>query len=136
MVRTAVSGLFLLFLFPCITTAQQFRATVTGTVTDAQGAVVPGVTVTALNTDTNVSVEAQTNERGVYTIQQLSPGPVQVHRRAFGLQDFRPRGHHASHRRNRHRQPVVVDGRGRGNCHRQRPDQQHRVERVDDRPDD
>ena len=35
--------------------AQETRATVTGTVKDIQGAVIPGVTVTVLNTDTNVS---------------------------------------------------------------------------------
>ena len=38
----------------------------------------PGATVAALNTDTKVSVEAVTNQQGVYTIQQLSPGPYRV----------------------------------------------------------
>ena len=77
------------FLFlPVLATAQQFRATVTGTVTDAQGAVVPGATVTAVNSDTNVSVEAQTNDRGVYTIQQLVPGPYRITAALSGFKTF------------------------------------------------
>src|SRR5262245_7368244 len=78
----------LLVLLPTIAFAQQFRATITGTVTDAQGAVVPGATVTALNTDTNVSVEAQTNERGVYNIQQLAPGPYKISAGLSGFKTF------------------------------------------------
>src|SRR5262245_3417555 len=78
----------LLVLLPTIASAQQFRATITGTVTDAQGALVPGATVTALNTDTNVSVEAQTNERGVYTIQQLTPGPYKISAALSGFKTF------------------------------------------------
>ena len=35
---------------------QEFRATMTGRVTDAQGAVVPGVTIAVTNIDTNVSL--------------------------------------------------------------------------------
>ena len=53
--------------------AQETRATVTGTVKDAQGAVVPGVTVTVVNTDTGVTTEDVTNEAGVFNIQKLQP---------------------------------------------------------------
>lgn len=88
MFRIASFGFFLFILFPSLTTAQQFRATVTGTVADSQGAVVPGVTVTALNTDTNVAAEAQTNERGVYTIQQLPPGPYRITAGLSGFKTF------------------------------------------------
>ena len=75
---TRFAILLLFLLLPSISLAQQFRATVTGTVTDAQGGVVPGATVTALNTATNVASEAQTNERGVYTVQDLQPGPYRI----------------------------------------------------------
>ncbi len=54
--------------------AQETRATVTGTVKDAQGATVPGVTVTVTNTDTNLASEAITNDAGVFTVQQIRPG--------------------------------------------------------------
>lgn len=87
MLRPAVLACTL-FLLPITAAAQQFRATVTGTVTDAQGALVPGVTVTALNTDTNVAVEAQTNDRGLYTIQQLAPGPYRVSAALSGFKTF------------------------------------------------
>jgi hypothetical protein len=79
---------FLLLLVPALAAAQQFRATVTGTVTDAQGGIVPGVTVTALNTETNVAVEAQTNDRGVYTIQQLAPGAYRITAALAGFKTF------------------------------------------------
>ena len=72
-------GLVAVFLcaigIPLHAHAQETRARITGTVTDQQGSVVPGVTVTALNTSTNVTTEAVTNASGVFTIQQLLPGP-------------------------------------------------------------
>ena len=77
-----------LMLLPAAAFAQQFRATITGTVVDAQGAVVPGVTVTALNTDTNVSIEAVTNEKGAYALQQLTPGPYRITAALSGFKTF------------------------------------------------
>ena len=68
--------------------AQETRATVTGTVKDAQGAIVPGVTVTVTNTDTNVSSEAVTNEAGVFTVQRIQPGPVKVTAALSGFKTF------------------------------------------------
>src|SRR5258708_23872057 len=77
-----------LVLLPAVARGQQFLANVTGTVTDVQGAVVPGVTVTVLNTDTNVSTEAQTNVRGAYTVQQLTPGPYRITAGLSGFKTF------------------------------------------------
>src|SRR5437762_1048857 len=66
-------------LLPCARVeAQQFKATVTGIVTDAQAAVVPGVNVAVLNVDTNVTAEAITNEQGVFVTQDLIPGPYRI----------------------------------------------------------
>ena len=73
---SACVALALLFTTPAL--AQETRATVTGIVKDAQGAVVPGVTVTVLNTATNLSTDDVTNQSGVFTIQKLQPGPVRV----------------------------------------------------------
>ena len=50
-----------LILLPTVVQAQQFKANVTGTVTDAQGGLMPGVTVTVVNTDTNVSAASVTD---------------------------------------------------------------------------
>jgi len=68
--------------------AQETRARITGTATAAQGSVVPGVTVTAVNTATNVSTEAVTNDSGVFTIQQLVPGPYRVTASLQGFKTF------------------------------------------------
>src|SRR5688500_7498129 len=49
-----------------------------GTVTDQSGAVIPGVSVTAVNKGTNISQTALTNERGDYLIDKLIPGLYDV----------------------------------------------------------
>src|SRR5216684_3264304 len=51
--------------------AQQFKASVNGNVTDQQRAMLPGVSVTILNVDTNVPVETVTDPKGVYEVQDL-----------------------------------------------------------------
>ncbi|HEY6968821.1 MAG TPA: TonB-dependent receptor [Candidatus Angelobacter sp.] len=53
-------------------------ATIVGTVTDTQGAVVPNATVTATNTATGVSHSAKTTSSGNYTIPNLQPGSYNV----------------------------------------------------------
>jgi hypothetical protein len=53
---------------------QEFRATVTGRITDPEGLAVPGVTVTALNEATKDITTAVTNRTGNYTISYLRPG--------------------------------------------------------------
>src|SRR5262245_38977464 len=54
--------------------SQTYTATVTGTVSDAQGASVPGVKVVATNQGTKLEYTAQTSESGVYTIPFLPIG--------------------------------------------------------------
>jgi hypothetical protein len=49
-----------------------------GTVTDASGAVVPGATVTLLNTDTGVVKELVTNSVGLYDAVSLLPGQYRI----------------------------------------------------------
>jgi hypothetical protein len=68
--------------------AQSGRANIGGTVTDSQGAVVTGATVTATNTATGVSTPATTNGSGVYSIVQIGPGVynVKVEKEGFGAQ--------------------------------------------------
>src|SRR5256884_4779756 len=58
--------------------AQEFRGSITGRVTDASGASVPGSQVTVTNSATNVSSSATTNEDGVYTVLYLAPGQYTV----------------------------------------------------------
>lgn len=53
---------------------QEFRATVTGVVTDSTNAAVPNATVTVHNLDTNQSTVVKTNATGNYTVPFLRPG--------------------------------------------------------------
>src|SRR5262249_8995790 len=50
------------------------NARLSGTVTDATGALIPGVEVTAKNTETGVVSTTITNETGTYRFPSLQPG--------------------------------------------------------------
>ena len=54
--------------------AQQTTATLTGTITDTTGAVVPDVAVRATNRSTNIAREAKTDISGTYTIPFMPAG--------------------------------------------------------------
>jgi hypothetical protein len=58
--------------------AQDFRASIVGHVTDTSGALLPGVALTAVNTDTGVSTTGVTNDSGNYSLLALLPGPYTV----------------------------------------------------------
>jgi hypothetical protein len=66
--------------------AQFGAATITGRVTDSSGAVMPGVTITIVNTETNFTSTAETNEEGLYRVPSLRPGNYRV---AFEAQGFK-----------------------------------------------
>ena len=58
--------------------AQGTTGNISGSVTDANGAVIPGATVKATNTATNYSRETNTNEGGAYSFQVLPAGTYRV----------------------------------------------------------
>ena len=66
--------------------AQEFRATVKGTVADTSQAALPGATVTVTNQDTNEVATATTNNEGTYTIPFLRPGNYTVTVEMSGFQ--------------------------------------------------
>jgi outer membrane receptor protein involved in Fe transport len=70
--------LYLLLVLPGAGHAQTGLATITGIVSDAQGASVPGATVTATNTATNVEYTGVTTDGGAYTITGLPIGNYAV----------------------------------------------------------
>jgi hypothetical protein len=67
--------------------AQIRSATITGTVTDPQKAMVPGATVVITNEGTNVSQELVTTEAGLFTAPLLQAGTYTV---AVTLSGFAP----------------------------------------------
>lgn len=67
--------------------AQQQSGTLTGTVVDDSGAVVPGVTVTATEVATAIPRTAFVNEQGVFRIAALPPGQYSLR---VELTGFRP----------------------------------------------
>ena len=54
--------------------AQNVYASITGTVTDESGAVIPGATISVVNTDTGLSRVVPADERGDYLLAQLPVG--------------------------------------------------------------
>lgn len=62
-------------------------ASVSGRVTDAQGAVVPGAAVTARQTETNVSGEVVTDRDGRYRFPYLKVGPYEITAHLSGFSD-------------------------------------------------
>ena|GEM_PF-236212 len=77
-VSLSAAMLFLLTLLCSSTFAQQITATVTGTVSDPNAAVVPGATVTVTSVDTGLVKTATTNDDGQYTVAFLQPGSYNI----------------------------------------------------------
>jgi hypothetical protein len=69
--------------------AQANRASITGTVTDSSGAVVPSVSITATNVDTNVASRTASGNDGVYVVPNLSPGKYSVEFKKDGFETLR-----------------------------------------------
>jgi hypothetical protein len=58
--------------------AQTTSATLSGTIMDPTGRVVPGVQVSATNIDTGISANTKTNADGIYVLTALQPGHYRV----------------------------------------------------------
>ena len=68
------------------TVAQVLYGSVVGMVKDAQGAAVPGATVSIVNKETNLTRETLTNTEGAYSLINVPPGAYDV---KITLQGFR-----------------------------------------------
>jgi hypothetical protein len=81
-----VIALVSLGVFLVGTTARaQYRASLQGTVTDTQGGVIPGATVTLVDKETNRTLTAVTNESGVYVFNALAPRPYRIEAELAGF---------------------------------------------------
>jgi len=70
----AVCLLLGLLVCALVLPAQEFRATISGTITDPTDAPVAGAKITATNVDRNATTESESTGAGVYTIGPLLPG--------------------------------------------------------------
>ncbi len=87
--RRFATNLLMMFLlcatFVAITSAQTSRGTVTGTVRDPNGGVIPNATVTLTNVATNVSRTTMTTGEGVYRFDAVDLGTYKL---SFTAQGF------------------------------------------------
>src|SRR5262245_36376227 len=67
-----------LFIVASMSFAQSDRGTITGTVSDATSAVIPGASVVAVNGETGAKYETVSTETGNYTLTQVPAGLYQL----------------------------------------------------------
>jgi Carboxypeptidase regulatory-like domain/TonB dependent receptor len=72
--------------------AQATGGSISGTVADQSGAVVPGAKVTAINLDTTAQQTATTNAQGFYAFPNLAVGRYEIQVEQTGFQPFRRTG--------------------------------------------
>ena len=72
--------------------AQQGTSELGGKVTDAQGGVLPGVTIVVTNEDTGLFREVQTGPGGIYFVSQMIPGRYRVSAKLEGFKALDRRG--------------------------------------------
>jgi hypothetical protein len=77
-ISSIIRALLLLILLTAVASAQTFRGTILGTVTDPTGAVVPGAKITVKNINTGLERSTSTDVDGNYTIPELPIGTYEV----------------------------------------------------------
>src|SRR5580704_3658121 len=58
--------------------AQEFRGTLSGSVTDSTGAQIPGAKIVVTETNTGTKIESVSDSTGQYTIPFLAPGDYDI----------------------------------------------------------
>jgi hypothetical protein len=84
-----VGTLVVLLLLVAGTIWAAVTASISGTVTDPTGAVIPNASVTAHNTDTGFDSSTQTNAQGFYNFPVLPPGKYELRIKAAGFEEYR-----------------------------------------------
>jgi hypothetical protein len=77
----------LILCFSIVSSAQTFRGSIQGTVTDPNGAVVPAADVTINSPDTGLTRTTQTDSEGSYLVSELPIGTYQVTVKKSGFSD-------------------------------------------------
>lgn len=76
----------LALILPAVAVAQRSSATISGSVTDPTGAVIPEARVTAVHTATGQATTTLTNAVGSFVLANLAPGPYQLRVEKEGFQ--------------------------------------------------
>src|ERR1700751_3564503 len=87
----AVLGLIFLSVFSSVALAQSGQGSISGSVHDSSGAIVPGAKVTVINQATNQTIELESNASGVYTVPEVPVGTyeVRVEKQGFSQADVK-----------------------------------------------
>jgi hypothetical protein len=86
MKRSILVCLFSALVLSVAAFAQEYRATLTGIVTDPSGAVVPNARLTITNVATGASTVTKAGPSGSYLVPFLAPGPYKIEAEAPGFQ--------------------------------------------------
>ena len=92
MMRRSYCLAWAFFLFASIASAQEFRATLTGRVTDPQDLAVVEATVQARNISTNEISSGNTDSHGNFSIPFLRPGTYTVSVQHPGFKQYMRQG--------------------------------------------
>ena len=87
--RTSIGAALALVLLAAGLAQAQSTATLQGTVTDPQNAVMPGVSITVRHTSTNQERNVVTDAAGAYVTAALAPGHYEVTAHIEGFQDVK-----------------------------------------------
>ena len=87
------------------------KGSITGTVADTSGAVIPNATVVATNGATNLNTETKTTGAGAYNFSNLDPGIYSVTVSAEGFQKLKQENIHVNAMESESFNPVLTVGR-------------------------
>src|SRR5215813_8992759 len=77
-VRTVSTAAILIVLTAVVTFAQEFRGSISGRITDLNGAAIANAKVTVTNIATNVASNTTTNENGDFKVLFLTAGSYRI----------------------------------------------------------
>src|ERR1039458_8532278 len=75
---SAVLYLFFAFILACTSSAQTFRGSIQGTITDSSGAAIPGAQVKVFSPGTGLNRTVSTNDLGGYVASELPLGTYSI----------------------------------------------------------
>ena len=85
-------ALLAIIIVPVSLMAQRTAASISGTVMDQSGAVIPAANITVTEVTTGVPTAAQANGHGFYLISNLQPGAYKLHVEKAGFEGYERTG--------------------------------------------